>query len=103
MCYTESVEIMKGTTTMSKIGQSIIDTPLEDQSDPNEPSTYGADHEAYEAKKAEEREIGLGHLMHDIDSSISHLEKDNMGANPDELRAYADRLQDLAAKIEKPF
>lgn len=87
---------------MSKIGQSIIDTPLEDQTDPRDPGA-SPEQEAYEAKKAEEREIGLGHLMHGIDSSISHLEKDNMGANPDELRAYADRLQDLAAKIEKPF
>lgn len=89
---------MKGTTTMSKIKRSLSEdfSVLQGDELDGSPDIVA---------EVQEAQIGVGHAMHSIDTSISFLEKNPelLLGEEDHLRAYADRLQDLAAKAGIPF
>ncbi len=88
---------MKGTTTMSLTKRALPEDI--DVTDPRDTGNYG------ETELPDENELSIGWGMFDMNSTITRLEQHSvlLGVNPDELRAYADRLVDLALKIEKPF
>lgn len=72
-----------------------------DITDPRDPGVYPGEENA----EPTEAELLVGHTMHDLDSCISRVEADPNAftGEADALRAYADRLVDVALKIDKPF
>lgn len=76
---------------MSKIKRSLPEDI--DITNPDEPDFITDDRE----------EMEVGFVAFGIDTGIGTLEKTSVRLEPDELRGYASRLQDLAARIEKPF
>ncbi len=80
---------------MSNIKRSLAeDIDLTDEREP-----------LYGLELPDENELSIGWGMFDMENTISRLEQHDLliGVDADELRAYAVRLNELAAKIEKPF
>lgn len=86
---------------MGKLKQSLIDTPLEDQTDPRDPGVYPGE----ETAEPTEAELLCGWTMFDLNGLVSRMEQNPNAftGEADHIRAYADRLVDVALKIEKPF
>lgn len=76
-----------------------------DITDPRDTGEYG---EPQDAPEPDEDELKLGWAMHNIDGDIAHLEElvkrhQIPLDDADKIRAYADRLTDVAVKVEVPF
>lgn len=88
---------------MSKIKRSLPEDF--DVTDPRDTGNYGEVAVVDINDPAIQDELKLVFAIRDIEGGIDALEQHNIiiGVNPDEIRAYADRLVDIALKIEKPF
>ena len=91
---------------MGKLKQSVIDTPLEDQTDPRDTGSYGAEYEAEEQRKADEKEVSLGWAIFDLVKAAKHLNENcrslTVGDLADITKA-TEQLQEIPNKVAKPF
>ena len=85
---------------MGALKQSLIDTPLEDQTDPRDTGEYGEPN-----TKEDLEELALGFTMVELSNAIKTIEQDpeKFRSEYDEIDSLTARLQEVIAKLDKPF
>lgn len=78
---------------MGKLKQSLIDTPLEDQTDPRDTGEYGQPDEPSASDWA----------ISELNNAIMTLEKNGATGYVSELKEYRQRIQAVIEKTLKPF
>lgn len=78
---------------MGKLKQSLIDTPLEDQTDPRDTGEYGQPDEPTASDWA----------ISELNNAIITLEKEGATGYVVELKEYRERLQNIIDNAVKPF
>lgn len=78
---------------MGKLKQSLIDTPLEDQTDPRDTGEYGQPDEPSASDWA----------ISELNNAIMTLEKNGATGYVSELKEYRQRIQAVIEKTVKPF
>ncbi len=78
---------------MGKLKQSVIDTPLEDQTDPRDTGDYGQPDEPTASDWA----------ISELNNAIITLEKEGATGYVVELKEYRERLQKVIDKTLQPF
>lgn len=78
---------------MGKLKQSLIDTPLEDQTDPRDTGEYGQPDEPSASDWA----------ISELNNAIITLEKNGATGYVSELKEYRQRIQAVIEKTVKPF
>ena len=78
---------------MGKLKQSVIDTPLEDQTDPRDTGDYGQPDEPTASDWA----------ISELNNAIITLEKHGAIGYVSELKEYRERLQNVINKAVQPF
>ena len=78
---------------MGKLKQSVIDTPLEDQTDPRDTGEYGQPDEPTATDWA----------ISELNNAIITLEKNGAVGYVSELKEYRERLQNVINKAVQPF
>lgn len=92
---------MKGTNKMGAVKQSVIDTIHEDQTDPRDMGNYPG--EPDNANDLEE--LAVGFVMVELSNAISTIEQnpEKFRSEYDEIDTLTSRLQEITAKLDKPF
>ena len=91
---------------MGKLKQSVIDTPLEDQTDPRDTGSYGAEYEAEEQRKADEKEVSLCWAIFELAKAAKFLNENCHSLTVGDLQDISKAtqlLQDIPSKVTKPF
>lgn len=80
---------------MGKVKQALIDTPLEDQTDPRDTGNYG---------EPEQTEPSASDwAISELNNAIITLEKEGAIGYVVELKEYRERLQKIIDKTLQPF
>lgn len=91
---------------MGKLKQSVIDTPLEDLTDPRDTGSYGPEYEAEEQRKADEQEVSLGWAVFELSKAAKFLNENCHSLTVGDLQDISKatlKLQEIPSKVAKPF